>query len=246
MTLRVFIGYDSKEPVAYHVLAHSILRRASAPVSITPVALTQLGSIYTRPRGPLESTEFSLSRFLVPYLCNYEGYALFLDCDMLCRTDLWDLMRRFAPTLVHRLVPGMDGTTRCLTCDAEPAIWVAKHDYVPKSDRKFLDQPQTTYARKNWSSVMLFNNRKCRALTLDYVHTAHGLDLHRFRWLAEPLIGTLPLAWNWLVGEYPPNPEAKLLHYTLGGPWFDAFKSTDHAEEWLAERAHMEGEPCPV
>ena len=245
--LRVFIGYDAREPVAYHVLAHSILRRASAPVSITPIMRSQLTGIYTRPRGALESTEFSLSRFLVPYLCRYTGHALFLDCDILCRADVCGLMHRLVPpTTAHHLVTGPDGKTLCTTCEAEPAVWVVKHDYTPKAERKFLGQPQTVYPRKNWSSVMLFNNRKCRALTRDYVNTAPGLDLHRFQWLAETQIGALAPEWNWLVGEYAPNPEAKLLHYTLGGPWFAAYQDCDHAEEWLAERAHMEGDPCPA
>jgi hypothetical protein len=228
---QVFIGYDSKEPVAYHVLAHSILRRASIPVSIAPVALSQLRAVYTRERGPLESTEFSLSRFLVPFLSHYAGFSLFLDCDMLCQTDLAEV-----------LIEAFRDTPRT----AFPAVWCVQHDYTPKSPVKFLDQPQTVYPRKNWSSVMLFNNAKCRRLTPAYVNSATGLQLHRFLWCDDDDLGALPLEWNWLVGEYAPNPAAKLLHYTLGGPWFEATHDCDHAAVWRDELAHLTGALCPA
>lgn len=230
--LRVFIGYDSKEPVAYHVLAHSILQRASIPVSITPLSLQSLQRIYTRTRGPLESTEFSMTRFLVPHLSDYKGWSLFTDCDMLCQADVLELL------LYTQAFP----STAVLCC---------QHDYTPQEGTKFLGNVQTAYPRKNWSSLMLFNNARCTALTPDYVNTASGLDLHRFNWLpsettyrwpeavgAEP-IGALPLAWNWLVGEYADNPDAKILHYTLGGPWFPETRDCPHADRWLAEYSSL-------
>ena len=220
---QIFIGYDSKEPVAYHVLAHSILRRASIPVSIAPLALGQLGGLYTRPRGPLESTEFSLTRFLVPYLSGYVGHSLFLDCDMLCLVDIAELF-----TLV----------------EAQPflAVSVCPHEYTPKGDVKFLNQPQTAYPRKNWSSLMLFDNKACQQLTPDYVNTATGLELHRFAWCPDNRIGALGLEWNYLVDEEnqamaPP----KLLHYTRGGPWFPAYQTCSYADLWFTELALMMG-----
>jgi hypothetical protein len=224
--LRVFIGYDSKEPVAYHVLSHSILRRASGPVSIQPVALTQLSAIYIRQRGPTESTEFSLTRFLVPSLSGHEGYSVFLDCDILCLTDLtylWDVI------LAQR----------------SKAVLVCQHDYTPAQGTKFLGHAQTVYPRKNWSSVVVFNNALCAALTREYVHRASGLDLHRFHWLPNEAIGSLPLAWNYLVGESgqssePPN----LVHFTNGGPWFRGYEDVEYAEAWRDERAHMLGLAC--
>jgi hypothetical protein len=214
---QVFIGYDPNETVAYHVLAHSILRRASIPVSIAPLMRSQLGKLYTRPRGPTESTEFSLTRFLVPALSDYRGWAMFIDCDMLCLADVAELA-----ALAQR--------------SPDKAVLVCQHDYVPKTERKFLDQVQTKYPRKNWSSVMLFNNPRCRSLTLDYVNTASGLDLHRFNWLKDEEIGALPLEWNWLVGEYPRRADAKIVHYTLGGPYFDEYRDCDYAAEWFEER----------
>lgn len=240
--LQIYIGYDSKEPVAYHVLAHSILRRASRPVSIVPLALSMLGHVYTRPRGALETTEFSLSRFLVPYLSCYEGFSLFLDCDMLCQEDIFDVFMHVA-------------------ADPYKAVYCCQHDYIPRQEAKFLGQPQTAYPRKNWSSFMIFDNARCLALTPEYVNTATGLQLHRFQWVNDAAIGSIALDWNWLVGEYSQRPdgsyahmfgetrvvyeppwEPKMLHYTLGGPWFDDTARCDHSEEWRTEFDSLVGE----
>jgi len=214
--LKVYIGYDPVESVAFYTLAHSILRRASIPVSIAPVARNQLKGIYTRERGPTESTDFSLTRFLVPWLSGFAGWSVYLDCDMLCRVDLSEL---------------------AAAIDAQPgkAVLVCKHDYVPKTPRKFLDRVQTTYPRKNWSSLVAFNNEQCRGLSPEYVNSASPAQLHRFAWLEDRLIGELPLEWNWLVGEYDYNPAAKIVHFTIGGPYFEAYRDCDYAEEWFAE-----------
>lgn len=218
----IFIGWDSKETVAYHVLAHSILRRATMPVSIQPLVLPAMRDIYSRARGSLESTEFSMTRFLVPYLSAYTGWSVFMDCDMLCQVDMSEL--------IFELIKQRD-----------KAVLVCQHDYTPKEGTKFLGNVQTAYPRKNWSSFMVFNNKRCKALTPEYVNTATGLDLHRFNWIKDEEIGTLPLEWNWLVDVYPHNSDAKVLHYTNGGPYFDAYKTCDHAAEWFAERDHMLG-----
>jgi hypothetical protein len=227
--LRIFIGYDPREAVAFHTLAHSIQRRSSVPVSIAPLMQSQLKGIYTRPRGPTESTEFSLTRFLVPLLSGYEGWSLFMDCDMLCRTDIAALA-----AFIER--------------SSDKAVLVCKHDYTPSPERKFLNQVQTVYPRKNWSSVMLFNNARCRALTADYVNTATGLELQRFNWTNDAGIGELPLEWNWLVGEYKHNPEAKVVHYTRGGPYFDEYRNCDYADEWFEEnrRLNFAGNSVPA
>jgi hypothetical protein len=224
----IFIGFDPKEAVAFHVLAHSILRRSSIPVSITPLVRSQLGSVYTRPRGATESTEFSMTRFLVPKLCNYEGYALFLDCDMLFQADVAEMYLSLAMDM------GLDGLPK-------KAVYVCQHDYTPKEATKFLGQVQTSYPRKNWSSVMLFNNALCKALTPEYVNTATGLDLHRLNWTSDELIGSLPLVWNHLVGEYPVTEGVKNVHFTIGGPYFPEYEGCDYSAEWFAERNHMLG-----
>jgi hypothetical protein len=218
--LQVYIGYDPKEAVAYHTLAHSILRRASIPVSIAPLMRSQLGTLYRRERGPTESTEFSLTRFLVPALSDYAGWSVFMDCDMLCRADIAELAAHMPRS-------------------PDKAVLVCPHDYVPRTQRKFLDQVQTKYPRKNWSSLMLFNNERCRTLSADYVNSASGLELHRFAWTDDAAIGHLPLEWNWLVGEYEPNPAAKIVHFTLGGPYFEAYRNCDYADEWFAEQRAM-------
>lgn len=226
--LTIYIGWDSKEPAAAAVLAHSILTRASAPVYFMPLTKRAVDRIYTRPRGPTESTEFSMTRFLVPYLSGYQGWSLFVDCDMLCRADIWEIM----------LYP---------LADPGKSAYVCKHDYTPKHSTKFLGQQQTAYPKKNWSSFVLFDNAKCKALTPDYVNTATGLDLHRFHWLqGDDQIGSIPLEWNWLIGEYDPNSNAKNFHYTEGGPWFKETADCDHADLWRAERDAMIGAPVEV
>jgi len=218
--LNIYIGYDPRETVAYHTLAHSIVSRSSIPVSIAPVMLSQLGGLYKRQRGATESTEFSLSRFLVPALSGFKGWSLFMDCDMLCRTDIAALAAETAQT--------------------DKAVLVCKHDYVPKPGPKFLQKVQTAYPRKNWSSLVLFNNALCAALTPDRVNTSSGADLHRFTWLEDDsLIGALPLEWNWLVDEYEHRREARIVHFTRGGPWFQDFKDCDYADEWRDELKAM-------
>jgi hypothetical protein len=219
--LQIYIGYDPRETVAFYTLAHSILRRSSVPVSIAPLMRSQLSRLYTRPRGPTESTEFSMTRFLVPALSEFKGWSLFMDCDMLCRTDIAEIVGQ-----IER--------------QPDKAVLVCQHDYVPKTERKFLDQVQTKYPRKNWSSFMLFNNARCRSLTPEYVNSASGLDLHRFRWTEDAAIGELALEWNWLVAEYEYNPAAKMAHFTLGGPWFAEFRDCDYADEWRAELARLQ------
>jgi len=218
--INIYIGYDPRESVAFYTLAHSILRRASAPVSIAPLVQSQLRNVYRRTRGPTESTEFSLTRFLVPHLSGFSGWSLFMDCDMLCRVDIAGLQKE-------------------MERQADKAVLVCQHDYVPKTERKFLDQVQTRYPRKNWSSLMIFNNARCRSLGPDYVNSASGLELHRFAWMDDAAVGELPLEWNWLVGEYPYNPGAKIVHFTIGGPYFEAYRDCDYAGEWFTEFESM-------
>jgi hypothetical protein len=221
-TLRIFIGWDSREPLAFSVLADSILRHSSIPVSITPLRLQSLARLYTRSRGSTESTEFSLTRFLVPYLSNYHGVSLFMDCDMLVQRDILEL-------LLHPLA------------DPGKAIYVCQHDYTPKDSTKFLGQQQTAYPRKNWTSLALFDNAKCGALTPEYVNEATGLELHRMHWLKDEQIGALPIEWNWLVSEYAPKANAANLHWTNGGPWFPEYCECEHADLWFAARDRMLG-----
>lgn len=217
--INVYIGFDPREAVAFSVLAGSIHARASEPVSIAPLMLSQLKGTLTRERHPLQSTDFSFSRFLVPYLSGYSGWSVFMDCDMLMLDDiarLWALR------------------------EDRYAVMVVKHNHVPVETIKFLGEPQTKYDKKNWSSVMLFNNARCRALTPEYVNSASGLELHQFKWLeGDECIGALPERWNHLVGYSTPRRDAALVHYTVGGPYFEKYHDCEYAEEWRQEREWM-------
>ena len=220
--INIFIGYDPLEKVAYHTLVQSIIENSSQPVSITPIAKSHLKNYYQRTRTVKESTEFSITRFLTPFLSAYQGWSIFLDCDMVVTTDitkLWELRNE------------------------QYAVMCVKHDYKPTSTRKFLNQEQTAYPKKNWSSVMLFNNSKCKALTPEVVQYEDGLFLHQYKWLNnENLIGDLPPDWNFLVGEEKALPNKtlpSLIHYTLGGPYFDDYRNCDYSNIWNQYKEKM-------
>lgn len=220
--LQIFIGWDPREAVAYHVLSQSLIQHASRPISITPLVQSSLrkSRVYRRSPDKRASTEFSLTRFLVPYLCDYKGVAVFMDCDMLCQRDIYDILPL---------------TSAAVSC--------VQHDYIPSTLTKMDGCRQSSYPRKNWSSVMVFNNEKCRILSPEYVNHAPPSDLHQMKWAES--IYPLDTTWNWLVGEYPSNPYAALLHYTLGGPWFVEYQEGDEAGRWLAAYRDMtQGVPC--
>lgn len=215
--IRIFIGLDGREIDAWHVAVHTIIKHATAPVSITPISLNNLQGFFWRKREKTWSTDFAVSRFLVPALAKYQGWALFMDCDMLVRANIAELWAKR---------------------DYRYAVQVVKHQYVPKTSSK-AGGAQSKYMCKNWSSLMLMNCEKCKELTVDYVNNAPGLDLHQFRWLpSESQIGELNKSWNHLVGEYEPNSGAKIAHFTLGLPSETGYESQEFAGEWL--KAGME------
>ena len=218
--IKVFIGFDPVESITWHTMVSSIYRRSSRPLAIIPLNLKNLGEIYRRKRDPKQSNEFSFSRFLVPYLCNYEGQAVFFDCDQMLRTDITEIFN------VIQQQPGK-------------AVYVVKHTYEPRNDIKYLNTIQYKYPRKNWSSVVLWDcgHPKNKKVTPDFVNTTEGLYLHRFTWLNDDEIGELDVRWNWLVGEYdvPPN-DVKNVHWTNGGPYFKEYKNADFAKEWVNEK----------
>lgn len=225
MPFKVFVGYDPREDLAYEVCRHSILKRASIPVEVIPIKQSELrkNGLYWRERGQFESTEFSFSRFLTPHLANFEGWAMFVDCDFLYLTDIKEL---------RDLV------------DDKYAIMCVQHDYAPKETTKMDGAVQTVYPRKNWSSMVLYNcsHPKNKILTPEVVNSQTGAFLHRFQWLEDHEIGSVPFVWNFLVGhnkvdeKNPDSTYPKAIHYTLGGPWFDAWKNCDFAELWLNEK----------
>ena len=213
----VFIGYDRVESVAYHVLSHSILSRSSLPVAITPINQKNLSGRYYRPRGEYDSNEFSNTRWLVPNLMGYSGWAIWMDCDMLMYADIAELWNQR---------------------DDNYAVMVKQHDHRPKEDIKFLGQKQTKYGRKNWSSLVMFNCHKCKPLTLKAVNTKPGLWLHQFQWLPDEEIGAIKGDWNLLINYDEPVPNPKHVHWTAGGPWHN-YKDDPYALDWEREYEDM-------
>lgn len=217
--IKIFIGFDPREAVAYHVCSNSLIRHSSAPVSLTPLALENLSG-YKEMHSD-GSNQFIYSRFLVPHLMDYKGWALFMDGDMLVRDDIAKLW--------------------ALRDDSKAAMCV-HHNYKTRAPVKYLGSPNQDYPRKNWSSVVLWNcsHPANRAVTPEFIQNATGAQLHRFTWLDDSLIGELPIEWNWLPDEFGPNPDAKLLHYTLGTPCFHEYADTPMGSEWHRERMLMD------
>jgi hypothetical protein len=214
-TVPVFVGYDPRESVAYHVCCNSIIERSSVPVSFHPLHLG-LFDDYTETHKD-GSNAFIYTRFLVPWLMKYKGHAIFLDGDMVVKEDI-------AKLWAER--------------DHYKAVQVVKSDYKTKFPTKYLGNKNEDYPRKNWSSVILWNcgHFHNRRLTPEFISKASGAELHRFTWLKDSVIGDLPTDWNHLCEEYPENPSSKLDHYTIGLPCFEGFDTGSwHADNWWLE-----------
>ena len=222
MSLKIFIGWDEREQEAYDVCVKSLLKHSSVELDIEPIVRSVLMDTgeYFREQPESGSVEFTYTRFLTPYLSEYKGWSLFIDCDFLFTRDVAELFD-FA--------------------DDKYAVLCAKHDYVPKNSTKMDGQKQVAYPRKNWSSCMLWNcgHKMCEFLNPKTVSEWSGSYLHRFTFLNDRLIGDLPLEWNWLEGEYDKEefenehqaPPAAI-HFTNGGPWFENWQDVDYADLW--------------
>lgn len=227
----VFIGYEPREIDAYLVARHSLLRYSPRTVVHgLPLADMHAHGYYIRPTSAIGgkmhddisnapmSTEFAISRFLVPTLARNMGvqWALFIDCDMMFRADVQELF-------------ALAGEKFALMC--------VKHSTEHLQGMKMDGCVQTRYARKNWSSVMLFNcNHPANAaLDVNLINSVPGRDLHRFCWLQDDEIGALPADWNHLVGVDAPNPNAKIVHHTLGTPSMPGYENSEYADEWRQE-----------
>ena len=211
--IRIVVGYDQKESVAYHVFTQSVLEKSSAPISFIPLSVNTL-KIYKETHAD-GSNEFIYSRFLTPFLMNFSGWAIFADGDMVCNSDiaeLWALR------------------------DENKAVQVVKHNYKTKKTVKYLGNKNEDYPRKNWSSLILWNcgHPDNKILTPKFIQEKLGSFLHRFSWLDDSHIGELPLEWNWLAIEYPDNPNANIVHYTLGTPCFREYSQGSMADYWHA------------
>tara|TARA_B100000686_G_scaffold338069_1_gene410057 strand:- start:2682 stop:3356 length:675 start_codon:yes stop_codon:yes gene_type:complete len=217
--MKVYVGWDSREDIAYQVCQHSI-KRKDPGAEVIPLKQNDMrqDGIYTRAVDKLASTEFTFSRFFVPYLNDYKGWAVFCDCDFVWRVPTTELEQY---------------------CDDSKAVVCVQHDYKPKESRKMDGQVQTVYPRKNWSSMVLWNcgHPKNKILTPELLNSESPKFLHRFSWLDDSDIGSLPHVYNWLVGWYkePQDGIPKILHYTEGGPWFDGYRECDYADVWKKE-----------
>ena len=214
----IYIGYDTREDIAYQVSKFSALQQ-SKNVSVLPLKLDDLKEkgLYWRGEDKLGSTEFTFSRFLVPELNNYKGWALFCDCDIIFLEDINNLFN---------------------LRDEKYAVMCVQHDYTPKEGTKMDGKQQTLYPRKNWSSLVLWNcghpsNQKITKELINNPETT-GKYLHRFSWLDDQEIGSIPHHWNWLAGWYkePNDGNPKAIHYTEGGPWFENYRDCEYHQKW--------------
>jgi len=221
--MKVFVGYDPREDIAYQVCKHSILSK-QPDADVTPLIQKDLRDAgwYTRPVDKLASTEFTFTRFLVPELTNFKGWAVFMDCDMILTTDIKELFD---------------------CADDQYAVMCVQHDYKVKEGYKMDGQKQTVYPRKNWSSVVLWNcgHPSNKVLTQDQVNSLelNGAYFHRFSWLKDEEIGELDHTWNYLVGVYNDLEKPNLIHYTEGGPWFENYRDCEFHKLWKAELFDM-------
>ena len=221
MTFNVYIGYDEREDIAAQVCRYSILKRTDqlCPPNVYFLRSKDIPE-FTRPKEPTQATDFTYTRFMIPYLERYGekcDFSIFCDCDFLFQANIMALEYNF---------------------DKAKAVSVVKHPpYVPHTANKMDGIPQTPLVRKNWASLIVFNNKhpSNKKLTPEYVNTCNpGNQLHRFGWLDDSEIGSLTLEWNTL-DDYYYLQRPKAIHYTDGGPWFENYKKTMYSMEWWME-----------
>lgn len=214
--ITIFIGLDEPNKISYEKCVKSIQgRNKKYDIQLYPINYNTVKE-YSRKKDPYESTQFAFARFFAPYLCNFEGMSIFCDGDFLFLESIDKLIDLY---------------------DNKYAVMCCKHDYKPNNDIKMDGKKQTSWPRKNWSSLMIFNNEHPKNKTLNplTINNQSGAFLHRFKWLEDEEIGSLPLQWNWLVGWYKePNDGRPLaLHYTEGGPWLNNYKDCEYSDLWL-------------
>jgi len=216
----VWIGYDPLEDSCAKMLANSIRKRTNLKnLKIIPIIRDQLLAydIFRRPIDPNGSTQFSLTRFMVPYLMNYSGTGIFLDCDMLITRDIKEFFDM---------------------SDESYAVQCVKHDYIPKSNAKMGGKPQSIYPRKNWSSSVIYNcnHPSIKKLSREIVERKSPKFLHRFEWINDNEIGELPIEFNFLVGEYAMTEKLPYnIHHTLGPPIYKECVNCDYSVFWKSE-----------
>ena len=218
--MKIFIGFETDYPEAFEVCAESI-RQYNPNHEIIPLVKSELEEqgLYTRPYQG-ESTEFAFTRFLVPALCEWKGYALFCDGDFMWRCD---------PQEIEDLVK---------QSSQSPSVWVVKHPpFLTTPHEKMRGKANMSYPKKYWSSLMYFNNDKCFTLTNELVNSWSAKDLHEFAWASE--IGDLPAEYNAMVNYYQ-FPAARAVHFTDGGPWLDIHDNMLYSTEWLKHYKNLQ------
>ena len=214
-TIKVFIGLDEPYKIVYDVCKYSILKNNKKyNLDIIPINYNTVKD-YNRVKDQYESTQFSFARFWTPFESDFKGVSIFLDSDFLFLDSIDSLIDLY---------------------DEEKAIMCCKHNYKPTNSKKMDNKVQTVYPRKNWSSLIIFNNShpKNKILEPFMLNTSTGSYLHRFSWLDDEDIGNLPLQWNWLTDWYSETEDfkPKALHYTEGGPWLDNYKDCKYNKHW--------------
>ena len=207
----LIVGFDQKEAVAYHTFVQSVIENASNPVRFMPLDMKSLKEYSEKHNDG--SNEFIYSRFLVPHLMNFKGWAIYADGDMICVEDikkLWDLR------------------------DEKYAVQVVQHDYQTKVKKKYWGNKNENYPRKNWSSVVIWNceHEKHKILSPNFIQNQTGSFLHRFHWLNDDEIGDIDKKWNWLAMEYEEKKGINLIHYTIGTPCFKEYSNGPFSSYW--------------
>ena len=214
----IVVGFDQRESVAYHTFTQSVIENSTIPVRFLPLSMSSLSNYKEVHKDG--SNDFIYSRFLVPYMMNFKGWAIYADGDMVCLEDikkLWNLR------------------------DDKYAVQVVKHDYKTKITEKYWGNKNEDYPRKNWSSLILWNceHKSHKVLTPDFIENQSGAFLHRFSWIKDEEIGSLDKEWNWLAMEYEEKESIKLIHYTIGTPCFKEYEKTSLSSYWKKSFSNM-------
>ncbi|MDC1296179.1 glycosyltransferase [Pseudomonadota bacterium] len=214
----IVVGFDQKESVAYHTFVQSVIEQSTIPTRFMPLTIGSLTNYKEIHKDG--SNDFIYSRFLVPYLMNYNGWAIYADGDMVCLEDikkLWDLR------------------------DNNFAVQVVKHNYKTKVKSKYWGNKNEDYPRKNWSSLILWNcnHQSHKILTPEFIQEQTGSFLHRFSWIKDKEIGEVAKEWNWLAMEYEEKKDINLIHYTIGTPCFKEYHDKSLSSYWKKSFLNM-------
>ena len=111
----IVVGFDQREAVAYHTFTQSIIEKSTMPVRFLPLSINSLSNYNERHNDG--SNDFIYSRFLVPHLMNFKGWAIYADGDMICLEDIKKLWNQR---------------------NNNYAVQVVKHDYETKIEKNIL------------------------------------------------------------------------------------------------------------